>query len=111
MTEDQPSNPASVPAASAATPVTLGPESRPRLPRGVRLKHDAVRDTWVLLAPERLLKLDPVALEILRRCSGEVTLAAIVDDLAGAFNAPRERIESDVRAMLADLVGKRMVDA
>lgn len=88
----------------------LDPSARPTLPRGVRLKHDAVRDAWVLLAPERMLKLNPVSVEILRRCTGEATLAAIVDDLAKAFDAPRDRIAADVEAMLASLVGKRLVD-
>ena len=88
----------------------IDPGARPTLPRGVRLKHDAVRDAWVLLAPERMLKLNPVSVEILKRCTGEATLAAIVDDLAAAFDAPRERIAADVGAMLASLVEKRLVD-
>ena len=94
---------------TAAVP-TLDPSGKPRLPRGVRLKHDEIRDEWVLLAPERLLKLNLVSVEILRRCTGDATVSAIVDDLAAAFSAPRERIEADVGAMLGDLVRKRLVD-
>ena len=90
-------------------PVALGPEARPRLPPGVRLKHDAVRREWVLLAPERVIRLDQVAVEVLRRCTGEATLAAIVDDLSTAFTAPRDRIEADVLAMLAALSRKRLL--
>ena len=89
---------------------SLGPGSKPRLPRGVRLKHDEVRDEWVLLAPERMLKLNMVSVEVLRRCTGEATLDAIVDDLSTAFSAPRGRVEADVGAMLGDLVRKRLVD-
>ena len=29
----------------------IDPALKPRLPRGVRLKHDEVRGEWVLLAP------------------------------------------------------------
>ena len=29
-------------------------QSRPRLPRGVRLKRDEARNRWTLLAPERI---------------------------------------------------------
>lgn len=90
---------------------TLGPDAKPRLPRGVRLKHDAVRKEWVLLAPERVIRLDQVAVEILRRCTGQASLATIVDDLATAFVAPRERIETDVLAMLADLSRKRLLES
>lgn len=88
----------------------LDPAAKPRLPRGVRLKHDEVRGEWVLLAPERMLKLNPVSLEILRRCTGQVSMAEIVDDLAQAFAAPRDRIGTDVEAMLTELVRKRLVD-
>lgn len=88
----------------------LDPAAKPTLPRGVRLKHDAVRDEWVLLAPERMLKLNAVSVEVLKRCTGDATLAALVDDLAAAFDAPRERIALDVDAMLAGLAAKRLVD-
>lgn len=84
--------------------------SRPHLPRGVRLRHDAVRDEWNLLAPERVFKTDAVAVEILRRCGEGRTLRAIVDELALAFKADRARIDADVRALLGDLARKRMID-
>jgi pyrroloquinoline quinone biosynthesis protein D len=82
----------------------------PRFPRGVRLKHDDARDEWLLLAPERVVKPDPIALEILRLCDGIATLDTIIDTLATRFSADRARIETDVRAMLNELAGKRMVD-
>lgn len=84
--------------------------SRPRLPRGVRLKHDETRDEWLLLAPERVVKTDAIAVAILQRCDGTATFDAIVDDLAAAFSADRARVESDVRALLDELAAKRMVD-
>ena len=68
-------------------------DAKPRLPRGVRLTHNEAQGGWVLLAPERVFKADAIAVEILKRCTGEATLAAIVDDLAKTFNAPRERID------------------
>lgn len=82
----------------------------PRLPRGVRLKHDETRNEWMLLAPERILKADPIAAEILKRCTGDKTLRAIVDDLVTAFGADRARIDADVRSLLAGLADKRMLD-
>jgi pyrroloquinoline quinone biosynthesis protein D len=84
--------------------------SKPRLPRGVRLKYDETRGEWLLLAPERVIKADAIAVEILKRCDGNATLAAIVDDLATQFSADRARVDSDVRALLAELAAKRMVD-
>jgi pyrroloquinoline quinone biosynthesis protein D len=88
----------------------ISSDSKPHLPRGMHLKHDATRGEWLLMAPERVLKLNGVAVEILKRCDGKATLSEIVDQLAAAFTADRERIDTDVRALLADLVTKRMVD-
>ena len=61
-------------------------------------------------APERVFKADAIAVEILKRCTGEATRAAIVDDLAATFNAPRERILTDVTALLRGLADKRLLE-
>ena len=88
----------------------LAADCLPRLPRGIRLKHDDVRGEWLLLAPERVIKPNPVAVEILKRCDGKATLAAIIDDLATAFSADRALIETDVRKLVGDLAQKRLLD-
>ena len=41
---------------------------------------------------------------------GVVATSEIVDDLAKTFNAPRERIATDVSAMLSGLVDKRLIE-
>ncbi len=92
------------------TPPAIAADARPRLPRGVRLVHSEAQGGWVLLAPERVFKADAVAAEIVKRCTGEATLAAIVDDLARSFNAPRERILADVTAMLQSLADKKLLE-
>jgi len=89
---------------------SIAPDARPRLPRGVRLAHNEAQGGWVLLAPERVFKADPIAVEIVKRCTGEATFDAIVDDLAKAYNAPRERIATDVGALLRGLVDKRLME-
>ena len=89
---------------------SLTPEARPRLPRGVRLVHNEAQGGWVLLAPERVFKADPIAAEVVKRCTGEATLADIVDDLAKTFNAPRERVLTDVTALLQGLADKQLLD-
>ena len=85
-------------------------ESRPRLPRGVRLVHNEAQGGWVLLAPERVFKADAIAAEILKRCTGGATVAAIVDDLAKTFRAPREVILTDVTKLLGSLADKRLLE-
>ena len=89
----------------------LDPACRPVLQPWVRLRHDKVRDTWVLLAPERVLFPCPTSREILARCDGERTLGSIVDELAAEFEAPRAAIAADVDAMLGDLADKGFLRA
>ena len=91
--------------------MTIVAESRPRLPRGVRLKRDEARGRWTLLAPERIFEIDDIAAAVIGLCDGERDLSAIVDELAIRYNAPKEMIQKDVVAMLADLQSKRVLDA
>jgi pyrroloquinoline quinone biosynthesis protein D len=93
-----------------ATPSPILPDARPRLPRGVRLTHNEAQGGWVLLAPERVFKADAIAVEIVKRCTGEATFGEIVDDLAKTFNAPRERIHADVTTLLRGLADKKLLE-
>ena len=95
---------------SDATAVAIPADAKPKLPRGVRLTHNEAQGGWVLLAPERVFKADAIAVEILQRCTGEATFTAIVDDLAANFKAPRERIETDVAAMMRSLADKKLLE-
>ena len=72
--------------------------------------HNEAQGGWLLLAPERVFKPDAIALEIVRRCTGDATLEAIVDDLAKAFAAPRERILTDVSTLLRALANKQLLE-
>jgi pyrroloquinoline quinone biosynthesis protein D len=75
----------------------------------VRLHFDKARDVWLLLAPERVIETEGPVQAILTRCDGRRTLEEIVTDLSREFAAEISVIEADVREMLADLIGKRMV--
>ena len=88
----------------------IAAEAKPKLPRGVRLTHNEAQGGWVLLAPERVFKAEGPAHEIIKRCTGEVTVSEIVDDLVKTFNAPRDRIMTDVSNMLAGLIEKRLLE-
>jgi len=90
--------------------MSIPPDAKPKLPRGVRLTHNEAQGGWVLLAPERVFKADPTAAEIIKRCDGERTFGQIVDDLVQTYNAPRERITTDVSAMLTMLAEKQMME-
>jgi pyrroloquinoline quinone biosynthesis protein D len=84
--------------------------ARPRLPRGVRLHRDRVRCAWVLLAPERAVRLDEAGHAILAEVDGERDVAAIAAALAARFAAPVEEILGDTRDFLAGLAERRLVD-
>ena len=86
--------------------ITVSEASRPVLPRHAKLKFDETRKVWVLLAPERVLAPDEIAVEVLQLCDGERTVAIMVDELAAKYAAPREAILTDVIAMLQDLADK-----
>ena len=43
----------------------------PKFPKHVRFRFNKARKEWVILAPERLVKLDPIAVEILQLVDGE----------------------------------------
>jgi pyrroloquinoline quinone biosynthesis protein D len=88
----------------------IAAEPRPHLPHGVRLAHSEAHGGWVLLAPERVFKADAIAVEIIKRCTGEATLAEIADDLANTFSAPRERVLTDMTAMLRSLADKKLLE-
>jgi len=83
--------------------------SVPRFAPHAKFRFDEVRQAWIVLAPERLLLPDEQAVEILRLIDGERDVDAIIDDLAGRFEAPRGVIASDVLPMLQDLVDKRVL--
>ena len=80
--------------------------SRPVLPRHAKLKFDESRQVWVILAPERVLAPDEIAVEVLQLCDGARSVADVIDLLAAKYSAPREDIATDVIAMLQDLADK-----
>lgn len=81
----------------------------PSLAPQVRLRHDAARGQWVLLAPERVLVLDETAHAILSRLDGRATIDEIAAVLARDYDAPIEDIAADVREALEDLHRKGLV--
>lgn len=80
-----------------------------RLPAHVKFRFDETRQSWIILAPERLFVPDEQAVEVLRLVDGVRSIDDIVDALAAAFDAPRAEIMADVLAMLGELVGKRVL--
>ena len=86
--------------------ISVSETSRPVLPRHTKLKFDETRQVWVILAPERVLAPDEIAVEVLQLCDGVRSVAKMVDELAEKYTADRAAISADVVAMLQDLADK-----
>ena len=93
-------------AAARSRNISVSEASRPVLPRHAKLKFDETRQVWVILAPERVLAPDEIAVEVLQLCDGVRNVADMVDLLAAKYAAERGAIATDVIAMLQDLADK-----
>ena len=81
--------------------LTLGLDARPCLRRAVRLKHDRVRERWLLLAPERGFVLNGSALAVVRSLAAGGTLAEI---------AARVAVPDDAVAFVRALAARGLVE-
>jgi len=81
-----------------------------QLGRGVRLRHDRERDSWTLMAPERVIVLDEIAHQVIVEIvESDGLLAGVIDRLSLIFDAPREEIGNDVIDMLQPFVDKQLL--
>ena len=73
--------------------------SRPSIGRGFRLQWEPAQNAYVLLFPEGMIQLNGSAGEIMKRCTGEATIAEITADLEGTFAT--SNLSADVIAFVA----------
>lgn len=95
--------------AVGASRLIVRPPTKPRLPRHVKLRYDARRSDWVLLAPERIMTLDETAAATLKLCDGTRTVAAIAGDLTTLYKGREPEVLADVIEMLQDLADKGVI--
>ncbi|TWF58425.1 pyrroloquinoline quinone biosynthesis peptide chaperone PqqD [Neorhizobium alkalisoli] len=91
-----------------AVPVTA--ETVAKLARGVRLREDEVRGQTVLLAPERALALDEIAVMIVKALDGVRSLDMIAEEFAAKFEAPKDQILVDVISFVDEFSKRRMLE-
>lgn len=90
--------------------VALSHESRPKLPPGIRLRHDRRSGQFVLLAPERGLALNESAAEIIRRCTGALSVEEITAELLRAHgDLPLAELEPQVFQFLQLLIERGLL--
>jgi pyrroloquinoline quinone biosynthesis protein D len=78
---------------------------RPRIGAGFRVQWEPVQNCHVLLYPEGMVKLNPSAGEIIRRCDGERSIAAIIADLEQSFQTTG--LQADVIAFIDMAIQQR----
>lgn len=93
------------------TRTIVGASSVLRMPPHIKLRHEAGRGRWIILAPERVFEPDEPAVAVLKRCDGVRSVAEIVEDLSKEYDAPAAEIEKDVIGMFQELADKGVVVA
>jgi pyrroloquinoline quinone biosynthesis protein D len=94
---------------AGASRTIIAPTSRPVLARHAKLRRDAARDRWVILAPERVFTPDPIAVAVPNLCDGNRSVGDIAGELARTYDAPVERILADITGLLQGLADKGVV--
>ena len=88
----------------------LAADARPRLAPKVRLRWDRKDERYMLLYPERGLVLNATAADVVKLCTGEHTVAAIVESLAEKYAPqPAEAIEREVLTFLHAMADRGLI--
>lgn len=90
--------------------MSLAETSVPIVPRGVRLHFDKTREGWVLLAPERAIRLDAIGHAILSEIDGRRSVGEIAAALAARYGAPAEEVRKDCGEFVEALANRRILD-
>jgi pyrroloquinoline quinone biosynthesis protein D len=85
-------------------------DMRPRLSGKARLRFDRKAERYMLLYPEKGLVLNDTAVAIVKLCTGQHTVQAIIETLGATYDAePREEIEREVLSFLGAMADRGLV--
>jgi pyrroloquinoline quinone biosynthesis protein D len=90
--------------------VTVPLDARPRLAPRARLRADVRTGQTLLLYPERGLRLNRTGEEVLRLCTGEVSVAEIAATLAGRHGQDQVVVLAEVRSFLDGLAARGLLE-
>ncbi len=79
-------------------------DGKPALSPVYRLQFESAQDSWVLLYPEGMVRLNATAAEILRRCDGRSSVGELIEGLERDY-APAQ-LRDDVCHFLGDAYGR-----
>jgi len=81
----------------------------PRFDYGVRLKHDKVRERYVVLGPEILIELNQTGTAIMSEIDGQSTITDIISRLAARFEVNPNDIKHDVIEFCTSMVTRQVL--
>ena len=86
--------------------------SRPRLASKARLRFDRKTERTMILYPEKGMELSPSAAEIVRLCTGEHTVTAIVEQLSAKYASgdARDAMEREVLEFLNAMADRCLIE-
>ena len=93
------------------TGAPLSLELKPKLAPKTKLRLDPKSGKYILLYPEKGLLLNPTGAAILKLCTGEQTLAAIVAALVVEFQSDTDKVQAEVVAFIQGLLDRGLVQA
>ena len=88
------------------TRLIVAADTKLKMPRHIKLRHDAGRGRWIILAPERVFNPDDIAVVVLQRLDGQRSVSDIAETLSQEYDAPLEVVTDDIVVMLQDLTDK-----
>ena len=88
------------------TRLIVAADTKLAMPRHIKLRHDAGRGRWIILAPERVFNPDEIAVVVLQRLDGQRSVSDIAETLSQEYDAPLEVVTDDIVVMLQDLTDK-----
>ncbi len=92
---------------STEPPVSIDAKQIASVAKPYKLQFEKAQDSWVLLYPEGMVKLNGPAGEILQRCDGKKTILSVVDELEVAFE--QKGLLDDVIAFIEIALKKRWI--
>ena len=79
-------------------------ETIPIIPDYIVFQYSKVRKEWVLNAPERTLYPCKIAVEVLKKCNGNLNIEKIAEELATLYKAPIKKISKDIKISSKDKI-------
>ncbi len=90
------------------TEADWGHEGKPKLLAKTRMRYDKVRQSHVLLLPERAVLLNSTAAEILELCDGTRTVPDVIGTLESKY--PGAELRADVVQLIRDAEKKGWIE-